>query len=73
LNISVVSKIYLPGQEQENQGDTKEKLEKEKEDQIIGKSESWSLNNIYFTGMLVDDHLLESENHSSTETPPPNQ
>lgn len=67
-----IAKTVLPVTERENQGDSKEKIEKEKEDQIIAKSVSWSFSNLYFVGMLVDDHSLHSENHSKTETPPPN-
>jgi len=72
LDSQSITQDFLSSTEQENQKDTEEKVEKVKEDQIISKLFSWAgLNALYFNRQAVDD-FHSSENHSKTETPPPN-
>jgi len=72
LDSQSITQDLLSGSEQENQQDTEEKVEKVKEDQIISKLFSWvGINALHFNRQAVDD-FQSSENHSKTETPPPN-
>ncbi len=72
LDSKPITTELLSAPEQENQKDTEEKVEKVKEDQIISKPFFWgSLNSLRYS-IQEADFLHPSENHSKTETPPPN-
>jgi hypothetical protein len=72
LDSKPITKEIISTTEQENQQDSEEKVEKVKEDQIISKPLFWG--NLYLLHYRIHamDFLHPSENHSKTETPPPN-
>lgn len=72
LDSKPITKELLSTSEQENQQDSEEKVEKVKEDQIISKPFFWGSLNLLHFSMQEVDFLHPSENHSKTETPPPN-
>ena len=72
LDSKPITKELLAAPEQEKQQDSEEKVEKVKEDQIIYNPFLWgSLTSLHYNRQVVD-FLHPSENHSKTETPPPN-
>lgn len=72
LDSKPITQELLSSTEQENQQDSEEKVEKVKEDQIISRTFFWGNLNLLHYSMREVDFLHPSENHSKTETPPPN-